>query len=168
MTFDINAASGTTTIDNVSVKEVPAEQTAIYPLSLWAEFERAVDTGGAEALFSVDNGTSGERFNLQIASNDRAQATAVAGGATQATDNISGSLLVGTVYKFAGRLNTNSMQIARGGTLGTEDTLVTLPATPTVISFGLRNGTEAYFGYLHRAAIFSSALSDAQLQTVTT
>jgi hypothetical protein len=41
--------------DNISVKEVPAEQTAIYPISLWAEFERAVDTGGQElTCISVD------------------------------------------------------------------------------------------------------------------
>jgi hypothetical protein len=139
-----------------------------YPLSMWVEFERAVDTGGLEAIIAIDNGTTGKRFNLRVATNDRAEATAVAGGATQATDNISGSLLVGTVYKFAGRLNTNSMQIARGGTLGSEDTLVTLPTTPTVLSVGLRNSSEPLFGYIRRAAIFNSALTDAQLQTVTT
>jgi hypothetical protein len=139
-----------------------------YPLQLWSEFERAVDTGGLEAIIAIDNGTTGERFNLRVATNDRAEATAVAGGVTQATDNISGSLLVGTVYKFAGRLNTNSMQIARGGTLGSEDTLVTLPATPTVLSVGLRNSSEPLFGYIRRIAVIQGAGTDANLVSMTT
>jgi len=138
-----------------------------YPLQLWSEFERAVDTGGLEAIIAIDNGTTGERFNLRVATNDRAEATAVAGGVTQATDNISGSLLVGTVYKFAGRLNTNSMQIARGGTLGSEDTLVTLPTTPTVLSVGLRNSSEPLFGYIRRIAVIQGAGTDANLIAMT-
>jgi len=60
------------------------------------------------------------------------------------------------------------MQIARGGTLGSEDTLVTLPATPTVLSVGLRNSSEPLFGYIRRIAAFNFAPSDAQLQAMST
>jgi hypothetical protein len=60
------------------------------------------------------------------------------------------------------------MQIARGGTLGSEDTLVTLPATPTVLSVGLRNSSEPLFGYIRRIAVIQGAGTDANLVSMTT
>ena len=154
----------------VSVKEVPAEQTALYPLSLWAEFERAVDTGGDEGLLQIDAGSNNDRAWLKVlGSTDIPVIDVTAGNVGQGTPGGSSAAAIGVTYKFAGRVQTNSLRTALDGTLGAEDTLATLPATGDTLRFGTRAAaTNPSFGYIRRAAIFSSALSDAQLQTVTT
>lgn len=136
-----------------------------YPLSLWAEFERAVDTGGAEYVLSMQ-GSGGVANSVQIFvnTNDQARMTVDAASVRQADISPAGAIAVNSVTKVAGRTATNSAQLARNGTLGTEDTVVTAPGDPTLLSFS----TVPLFGYIRRAAIFNSALSDANLQSVTT
>jgi hypothetical protein len=139
-----------------------------YPTSLWAEFERAVDTGGNEVILSVYE-TTNDISDLRVSSSDQAQAVMQDGGVTQASPQVAGALATATAYEAAARFNANSVQIARGGTLGTEGTVATLPNTPTFLSIGAFGGTVApMFGYIRRAAIFNSALTDAQLTASTT
>jgi hypothetical protein len=139
-----------------------------YPLSLWAEFERAVHTATGEVQIQVDNNSDAHRFLLGVDSSQRAQGFAAASNVTQANINVTGTIALGAVTKVAGRCNTNSVQIARGGSLSTEDTVVTLPSTPTIFRVGATSAaTFQSFGYIRRLAIFNSALSDANLETVT-
>lgn len=136
-----------------------------YPLSLWAEFERAVDTGGIEIIAQVDSGSATDRARLEVTAADIAGGIVSSGGVNQAFPSVTGALAVGTVYKAAVRVATDNVNMARGGTLGTNDTSATMPATPTLLRVG--TATEP-FGYIRRIAVFNSALSDANLQTVTT
>jgi hypothetical protein len=139
-----------------------------YPLSLWAEFERAVDTGTNEFVFVTDNNTANERAVLRVSAADLGQLLITAGGAAQATIGAT-TLAINTVCKLAGRVNTNSAQLSTNGTLGTEDTSVTLPTNPTLLRVGSdQAGVAQAFGYIRRAAVFNSALTDAQLQAVST
>jgi len=139
-----------------------------YPLTLFAEFERAVDTGGAENLFNVSNGSNTDRAEISVTSADLANVFAASGNVTQASFGVTGALAISTPYKFAARFAANDVQGAKGGTLGAGDTGVTVPATPTIIRFGATPaGTVNAFGYIRRAAIFNSALSDANLQAIT-
>lgn len=139
-----------------------------FPLSLWAEFERAVDTGGTERLHTLDNGTEAENANIGMNASDLFRAAMTDGGVLQAGAPVAGALAVGTVYKGAGRFALNSVQSALNGTLGTEDTIGTVPTTPTNWRFGAgSDGLVVSYGYLRRAAIFNTALSDANLQAVT-
>ena len=140
-----------------------------YPLSLWAEFERAVDTGGGEALVLVDDGDSSDELLLFLNSSDLVAVQMTTGSASQGSVAVAGAVAVGAVTKAAGRGNTNSFISAKNGTLSAEDTSATLPATPTTLRFGARaSASLPSFGYIRRAAIFNSALSDANLQSVTT
>ena len=86
----------------------------------------------------------------------------------QASISVGSALAVGSTAKLAGRFNTNDIQVARDGALGTADTVATLPTAPTFIRFGdiASSGTNA-FGYIRRAAIINSTVSDAQLQAMT-
>lgn len=139
-----------------------------FPLSLFAEFLRAVDTGGTERLHTLDDGTDAENANLAVTSTDLFRTAMTDGSVLQAGVTVAGALAVGTVYKGAGRLSLNSVQSALNGTLGTQDTVGTVPATPTVWRVGATvTGTNVSFGYLRRAAIFNTALTDAQLQAIT-
>jgi hypothetical protein len=140
-----------------------------YPLSLWAEFERAVDTGGFETYFNIDDGSTANRADIYVDTSDLATFRVTAATTQQAGPTVAGSIAVGTVEKVAGRVATNSVNVARNSTLGTEDTSVTLPATPTRITIGLSAGAGAPpFGYIRRVAIIQGAGTDANLVSMTT
>jgi hypothetical protein len=127
-----------------------------------------VHTATGEVQIQVDNNSDAHRFLLGVDSSQRAQGFAAASNVTQANINVTGTIALGAVTKVAGRCNTNSVQIARGGSLSTEDTVVTLPSTPTIFRVGATSAaTFQSFGYIRRLAIFNSALSDANLETVT-
>ena len=140
-----------------------------YPLGLWAEFERAVDTGAIEAILCMDAGGAPDRVRLDVSAADLGQIISASGGVTQATVTVAGSLNLATVYRLAGRVSTNSVQAARSGTLGTEDTVATNPATPSIIRVGTSSSSgNELFGYIRRIAATNFAPTDAQLTAMTT
>jgi len=137
-------------------------------LSLLVEFERGVDTGTVESQFQVDAGNNNDRALLSLNSSDLAEVFVKAGGVSQAQITVTGALTVGATGKAAARIDSNNAQISKGGSLGTQDTSVTVPASPTTIRFGANaSGALPSYGYLRRAAIFSRALSDGELQALT-
>ncbi len=132
-----------------------------YPTSLWAEFERAVDTGGSENILRVNAGSSANEMGLYVSSADRGSGYAVAASVGQ-YDLQGGSVLAaGVTHKTAARTDTNSAIVCTNGTLTAQDSSVTLPTNPTQILVG-------GVGYIRRAAVFNSALTDAQLTASTT
>jgi len=133
-------------------------------LSFYVEIERASDTGGSEEYVNVRATNNNERVRLGVNSSDLAFSQVNAGGVDQGVVSVAGAIAVGSVVKLACRVNTNSIQTAKGGTLGTEDTSATLPSSPNEIQ--LSPGNPPY-GYLRRLAIFSRALSDGELQALT-
>jgi len=139
-----------------------------YPLSLYAQAERAADTGAAEFFLHMDDASDNNRAGIGAATTDVGRAVMASGGVSQAGLTVAGALAVGTAYKIAGAFTTNRVQMASSGTLGTEDTVATAPATPTTIRFGINAGASSpVYGYIRRAAIFNTALTDAQLQAAT-
>ena len=137
-----------------------------YPLSLFAEFERAVDTAGSEVICQIQAANNNDRSTLYVTSSDLGGSFTFTGGAQVSGHSIAGALAVGTTYKLANRVDTNNTNAARGGTLGTNDTVCANPATPTTVRFGSDTSSPS-FGYLRRAAIWPRALTDAELTAVT-
>jgi hypothetical protein len=160
-------AQGVFSIDNISVKEVPANSLTLYPLSLWAEWEMPVVTSASALAFQVDAGSNNERSYVYWSSGNVPTFGATAASSAQADIGIGAAMTAGPAFKMAGRIATNDAQAARGGTLGTADTSVTLPTTPTTIRIGSHVSAAQGFVYIRRAAVFNSALTDAQLQTTT-
>ena len=142
-----------------------------YPLSLFAETDLVTLAGGSvsQSYFEIDD-SSGNNRALLYGTNGGSQASRMycaTANVNQALPTV-GALTTG-VRKTAGRCSLNSFQVAGNGTLATEDTSGTVPATPNRLVFGKESGTGTeLFGYLRRAAIFSRALTDAELQSVTT
>jgi hypothetical protein len=159
-------ASATRAADSLSVTGVTG---LAYPLSLYAEFEPSSATGVSQDILQLDDSTSNERALLRRNSAGPASAKSVAGGVTQATPPSAANMNVGTAYKLAARFAIDSVRLALSAVLATEDTSATNPATPNTIRFGtaVGGGSPAY-GYLRRLAIYSRALTDAELQAVTT
>ncbi len=138
-----------------------------YPTSLWCEFEPNVVAANQSILFASD-GTSNNEAAIRLNAGITPTYFSMSGGVLQSNINV-GTAAANTVYKFAARFATDSVRGAFAGTLGTADTSATNPATPTVLNVGsARNGLEQLFGYIRRAAVFNTALTDAQLQTVST
>jgi hypothetical protein len=139
-----------------------------YPLTLWAEFERAVDTGGAERITQIDAGNNNDRVVLSVTAGDLLEGFMSTGGASQGAVSVAGSIGGNSVQKAVCRFDTNSIRAARAGTLSSEDTLATLPATPTTWRVGQDATGLPLFGYIRRAAVINSAQNDASLQAMTT
>lgn len=137
-----------------------------YPTTLWAEFERLGDSGAAETVTQLDDGTNNERAALRISATDLLNAFMVDGAVTQGDVTVAGAVALATTYKAAAAFDTNRVQACRSATLGTADTTATLPAPPTVWRIGSNAaGGQIMFGYTKRLAAIASALSDANLQT---
>lgn len=140
-----------------------------YPLSMGYEFVRALDPVLQTPTLRLDNNTDADRAYLQITNTSAPRIIVVAGSVVQTDTSIAASLALGPVYKHTGVFATNRVQHAINGVLGTEDTVATMPVTPTFFRFG---GTIFLTGqpfvYIRRAAIFNTALADAALQRATT
>ena len=139
-----------------------------YPLQLWSEFERAVDTGGNEGIVTVDDGDATDRAGLIVNGTDQLEWIVVTASALQAQIAAGSAIALGSVIKGAGRVATNDAQAVRSGTLGTADTSVTLPATPTLLTIGARSAAlNPLFGYIRRIAVIQGAGTDANLIAMT-
>ena len=136
--------------------------------TVWAEIYRGTDTGAAEFYFQPYFDTN-NRVNILIGAADLAGVITRTAGATVANPSTVAAP-AGATYKIAGRIKTNDFNTAVNGTLGTQDTAGALPTTPATFQFGSNNGASfAGSGNLiRRVAVFNSALTDTQLQTITT
>lgn len=139
-----------------------------FPLGLFVEFERVLDTGGNEIQFGVDGGSSADMSMLSLSSSDLVRGQISASSSSQMDATVSGAVAVGVTTKAALRIAANNGIVAKNGSLASQDTSVTTPAAPTRILFGQGGGgATPSFGYLRRAAIINFAPSDAQLQAMT-
>jgi hypothetical protein len=140
-----------------------------YPASLFAEFVRNGDTGAAEGVFQVDASSRAQRANINVSSSDTLSVTA-RGGTNDGDAAVTGAISVGAITKGAARIEVDDVQAARAGSLATADTTASVPtSSPDTVRFGDFSSTATYgFNYIRRAAIISAALTDAQLQEITT
>jgi hypothetical protein len=142
-------------------------QGVSYPLSLWAEVERVADTNLFQRYFQMDDGTTANHVALILNTSELAEAAVRRADAGEAASAVAGAVAVPSSFKHAGRFETNNVIGCRNGTLSTVDTSVTLPTT-TLMRVGANvAGAGSFTGYIRRVAVFNSALSNAQLQTIT-
>jgi hypothetical protein len=148
---------------------VTASVTSVAsPLTGFAEFAYA---GAASDLSNQNN-----RNHLQIGPDGTNRLlfynVGFAGGngqfvqvsnATQSNITLNGPVAVDVVQKVASVAATDDFRFAANGVLGSADTSGTGLSALTSLRFG-----QDMFGYLRRAAVIPSALTDAQLQGITT
>lgn len=142
-----------------------------YPCTVAAKFTRTTDTGGGEQLvFASAGGTAQNVSNINVGVADTGRAAMTTANVSQGSAIVATVMATGTPYKMAGRFAANDMHAAVNGVLSAAPvTSLTLPTTPDAINIGgTVLGAQFLVGDIEYVSIFSSALSDAQLQTVTT
>jgi hypothetical protein len=141
-----------------------------YPATIYGEYLRP-QIGPLGILFQLDtNNTSNDRsiLYLNAVNQIRGRITTAAGG-DQMDNAVAGDNIVDTIQRAALRVQTNDGRAVRESTLSAQDTSVNLPATATRARFGTNaSNAEPVFAYVRRAAIIPSALTDTQLQEITT
>jgi hypothetical protein len=141
-----------------------------YPLSLWAEWEKNGDDGvsfpEAISLFTASNPGDNRSSIYQRHTNgavrglQRTSAVTVADVGTR-------TVALNTVVKAAARFSADNFASSVNGQAAETDTSGSVPSAPNTIQIGAIPTGAAMFGHIRRAAIFNSALTDAQLQTTT-
>lgn len=145
--------------------------TLAYPFSFWSEYHRIVDTGTTEIIIQANSASGNTECSaLRVVAADIADAlTTNLTGLNQAFAGSAATVAVPSIVKIAGRFASNSVNVALDGVSATEDISVDLPADPTFINIGVRaNDLIQPFNYIRRLAVLPSALSNTDLQTITT
>jgi hypothetical protein len=139
-----------------------------YPLTLWAEITlNAASTLDGNGRIAVETrNTAADRAIIYNINGDMG-AFSNNNNNTESVSLVSGSLAANTISRMGFRVATDNFRFAKDNVLGATDTSGLVPATPNSIDFGNGGSLNQLFGHIRRAAIFNSALTDAQLQTVT-
>jgi hypothetical protein len=149
-----------------------AAQSTAYPATLYSEFSQDVLAGGnPNRIFQLDVASisaSSSRSTLYLNANVLEYRVNASGG-TQGTVSAAGAISANTIYKVAGRTALDDLRVYRNATQGTQDTSAALPAASTTARFGSGvSANEELFGYLRRCSVIPRALSDTELQGITT
>jgi hypothetical protein len=140
-----------------------------FPFSLYAEFERNyIDNIGTMQVLHLDDGSTNNRSFLTLTAGV-ATANVTAGGVLQAAVGTGSTLGTGATFKMAGSFDANDVRLYESGASRGSDTSVTAPGASTILRLcsGATNVNQMG-GWLRRAAIFPRALSNAELQALTT
>lgn len=140
-----------------------------YPLTFLVEFVRNTDTGGNEFIAGLVTDANNYAY-YRIDTGDQVRWRIDTAAVNQC--NIGGGSAISSVptavQRAAGRAATNDAQNCRNGTLGTQDTAVTLPSSPVELRVGIDpNGVHTFTGYIRRIKIYPVAATNAQLQALT-
>ena len=133
--------------------------------------DSTVDSG-SRVVMSIDNGTTAERILIY----NQAGAVGVlcySGGGAVASPSVAGAIPTNTPTKvafgFSGSAvpGSASFNLAKNGTLGTLDTTGAAPVV-TTLAIGGESFTSAlnFGGLIHSVSIYTSRLTDAQLQAM--
>jgi hypothetical protein len=138
-----------------------------YPATIYGEYLRS-QLGPLGILFQTDDNVVSNRVILYLNTVNQIRGRIVA--TTDQMDNaVSGTDIVNTIQRAALRVQTNDGRAVRESILSAQDTSVNLPATTIRARFGTNaSSAEPLFGYIRRTAIIPAALTDAQLQAITT
>jgi hypothetical protein len=142
------------------------------PFSAYAEYVPGGNAASQNTALSFAVATTNEQVHIGKdvggTNTNEAQLYVQNAGDQAWIRHAAGTANVGATVRQAVRVGANDFASSVGGSAALTDTSGTVP-TMDRIRFGTDRGSTAFlFGYLRRAAIFPSALSDAQLQAITT
>jgi hypothetical protein len=118
-----------------------------------------------QVILAASDGTNNNRVLIQQATNNR-NLTISVGGVSQASINVAATS--GVTAKSSAAYATNSAQLAVNGTLGTEDTSVSLPVVNRLQIGRSADGTFGYLnGHIRQIVYYPRRLANSELQAIT-
>lgn len=129
------------------------------PLTLYCEAAQFVD--GAGRALGISDGTANNESSLYFTVS-QLDCRVVTGGVIQA-DVAAASYSINTIYKLAGRAQTNNVNAWANGSPGTADTSATMPATTTIGIAQRGNAANQLNGTIKNVKIWTRALTDIQI-----
>lgn len=136
------------------------------PVSVFAEYQSTVAIASTSQIM-IQYGTPNDGVWMYKDSAGTIRTRVETASATEA-QLIFSSLAANTTYKQAARILQNDVASSLDGSAVSADTLVTLPST-TTRNVGCNNSSAAQpVGYIRRLIEFSTPLTDAQLQSLST
>ncbi len=141
------------------------------PFSAYAEYVPGGNAASQNTALSFAVATTNEQVHIGKdvggTNTNEAQLYVQNAGDQAWIRHAAGTANVGATVRQAVRVGANDFASSVGGSAALTDTSGTVP-TMDRIRFGTDRGSTAFlFGYLRRAAIFPAALTDAQLQGLT-
>lgn len=138
------------------------------PMTLYAEFELAVNTAGNQGFLAVNDATSNNQCLIGVSSGPKTRTVIATASVNQATVVDTSNISLGVVTRIAGACDANDCRSYRGGaSIGTPDVAVTLPTGLTNITIGGLGASEAG-AYLRRLAIWTRAFTNNEMARITT
>lgn len=154
---------------NADVLTYPSAGNVGTDNTLYCEFNLPAGVVSTnDFIFSISTDSINRMTIYSQTATQKAAAGGLNGGVVQCDQSIVGSMAGAGTTKIAARFAANNSNMAKSGTLGINDTSCTMPAY-TTISVGCRHdGAVPPFGNIKNVRIWTTALTDAQLQTITT
>jgi hypothetical protein len=143
--------------------------TLAAPLTMVTGFAMALVSTATRYLSLIDAGSGSRELLNYLSGVSIRRAYVRAGGAAEADVPAGSAVTVGQQWSMASRFETNNVNLAASGTLGTADTSATMPTGLVNLHIGSSStGTASANGTISRIRIYNRALPDAQLQSLTT
>ena len=133
--------------------------------TIYGEFDFKDHSTGTRRLLCLTDGSSSNRITTYINGLDKLSVYIVNGGAAQA--DIQATVLTEGTIKYALAYANNSIKLYLNGTQVGTDTSATIPATSDFLVGFEHSGLPSYFNW-RNCQIYSTALSDSELATLTT
>jgi len=138
------------------------------PVSITTEVTAAASADGTQRIFTLFENS--DLVSTYFSGGGDIKTFVDVGGSTQVDASILANAVSGTDYKVGISFDTNDYRGAYNGTLGAADTSCTLPtfSQPTLQIAAQSGGTNPFSGHIKRLSLYNVALSDVELQSLTT
>ena len=137
------------------------------PVSITTEVTAAASADGTQRIFTLFENS--DLVSTYFSGGGDIKTFVDAGGSTQVDASILADAVSGTDYRIGISFDTNDYRGVSNGTLGNADTSCTLPAfsSPTLQIAAQSGGSNPLSGHIKRLALYNVALSDVELQSLT-
>lgn len=154
----------TSTLESTANANITGFSSAGYTLFVDGRFD--VQTSTERGLVSVDDSTANNRAQIRQNASNQVATAVVSGGVAQASNS---QTSVGVArYRAAYSVSANSFMRAVNGVAGTADTAGSVPVSPTTLQLGKNHATDYGNGFIFNAKLIPLALTQAQLNGLTT
>ena len=154
----------TSTLESAANANITGFSSAGYTLFVDGRFD--VQTSTERGLVSIDDGTANNRAQIRQNASNTVTTAVVSGGVAQAS-NAEASVGIAR-YRAAYSVSANSFIRAVNGVAGTADTAGSMPVLPTTLQLGKNHATDYCNGFIFRAQLITQALTQAQINGLTT